>query len=294
MRLRTLSRHLPAVLFLTAGCARAAGSPDPGTGAGTVFFSGFATGNYDLFSVRADGYRLRRLTADPEFEQHPAVSPDGQRVAYLRQRTGSARYDLWIMNADGTDKRRRVAAEGDVLTIYAPAWSPDGRRLLYSYQETGSPRRRLATVHAVLGDPVVLGAEGWNATWSPNGRYLAYVRDVAGLPQLVTSRPDGSDLVLRADLPGCCGMPQWSPDGTRIHFQTTAGGNTTTHIVYLAGGTPARQAAPGAQGSVAWSADGMRFAFADAFGDLWVAPAHGPAERIVAGAVALAGIAWGR
>ena len=65
---------------------------------------------------------LRRLAADA---RGPAWSPDGARIAY----TSVARGGVWVMNADGSGKRRVTPAPGGADWV---AWSPDGRQILFS------------------------------------------------------------------------------------------------------------------------------------------------------------------
>ena len=84
----------------------------------------------DLYSVRPDGTRLRRLTRVRE--QFGAASanwaPGGRRLAFVRfepplwERPPS----VWVMRADGGAKRQVVR---DALS---PAWSPDGKWIAFS------------------------------------------------------------------------------------------------------------------------------------------------------------------
>jgi Tol biopolymer transport system component len=72
-----------------------------------------------LMVVNADGSRLRTIAnlatdargnrVDPE----PAWSPDGSQVVFKESRAGTTgRADLWIVNADGTGRRRLTTSPG--------------------------------------------------------------------------------------------------------------------------------------------------------------------------------------
>ncbi len=98
----------------------------------------------------------------------PALSADGQRVAFTVQSRG--RTWLYLMNSDGSGARR-LAQELDVRGT--PAWSPDGKWIaiaalhegeprLFKIPDTGGPAVALTDEHAL--DPV----------WAPSGRFLVY------------------------------------------------------------------------------------------------------------------------
>src|SRR5690606_29393530 len=55
----------------------------------------------DLWKVHADGGMAIRLTSHPANETRSAWSPDGTRIAFMSDRTGSD--NLYLMNADGTN-----------------------------------------------------------------------------------------------------------------------------------------------------------------------------------------------
>jgi dipeptidyl aminopeptidase/acylaminoacyl peptidase len=90
--------------------------------------------NSDVFLMRADGSRLRRLTRsqgthDRLGEEHaPDFSPDGRRLVFTSNRDGN--FELYAIGVDGRGERRltrtpRVDESG-------PRHSADGTRILYS------------------------------------------------------------------------------------------------------------------------------------------------------------------
>lgn len=84
----------------------------------------FARGR-DLFVVRADGSRLRRL-ARAGAVSRPTWSPDRRRVAYLSAERGN-RWGVRVVRADGRSRRRIGAATDDRELV----WSSDATRLLW-------------------------------------------------------------------------------------------------------------------------------------------------------------------
>jgi tricorn protease len=141
-------------------------------------------GRRDLYEVRstdpdmprlvyARSHAVSRLT-DTEVDEHsPAVSPDGERVAFV-----SARGDLEVMDVDGSGRRLLVSGH------QAPRfdWSPDGRFLALEITDDDYN----TDIHVVALEGPLSPDEGGplNVTrhpddethpqWSPDGRKLAF------------------------------------------------------------------------------------------------------------------------
>ena len=82
------------LLVLTPGVAtsgftsaQAAGETTPPRNGEIVISSiRVKNGNFDLYRMRADGSRLRRITSGAGFERYPRFSPDGKTIGYVSNR----------------------------------------------------------------------------------------------------------------------------------------------------------------------------------------------------------------
>jgi Tol biopolymer transport system component len=54
--------------------------------------------------MNADGTVVRRLTNNHVWDESPAWSPDGTRIAFQSRRDGN--WEIYVMNADGSGVRR--------------------------------------------------------------------------------------------------------------------------------------------------------------------------------------------
>lgn len=70
---------------------------------------------------------MKKLTDDRSSGYNPDWSPDGRRIAFVSNHdTKSAAFQLYTINADGTDLRR-LTNDPSYMDMN-PAWSPDGKR----------------------------------------------------------------------------------------------------------------------------------------------------------------------
>ena len=145
-----------------------------GTGAGatqpTFSFDGDSVAyskTGDIFTINSDttGNELD-LTNSVATEADPAYSPDGSKIAFARN-DGATGYDLWIMNADGTNPFQVTTAPGNERS---PSWSPNGSKLVYT------SAGELFTVPAALSStPTDLNVPGTDPAFSPDGAKIAYI-----------------------------------------------------------------------------------------------------------------------
>ena len=113
---------------------------------------GVQPAGYDIATVNIDGTDRKQLTRDRYLDHYPAWSPDGTRIAIVRDTSFRA---PWSTGYDGslymvyTDTQGKIAlgllASINTVAKYPPVWSPDGQRLAFTaYEEDGN--RTLYTV----------------------------------------------------------------------------------------------------------------------------------------------------
>jgi Tol biopolymer transport system component len=93
--------------------------PDWWPGGEKVAFAAYRDGNADVYVMRADGTKKRRLTTSPAFEGDPVWSPNGKKIAFSRSTAGGDR-QVWKMRTDGTRKTRLT----DESENTSPSWQP--------------------------------------------------------------------------------------------------------------------------------------------------------------------------
>ena len=142
-----------------------------------VAYTAEAAGARQLFTLSLRGGYPIQLTASEKPISDPQWSPDGRRLAYLRDD------ELWVMEVDGSRVTRVVAKPGGGRQ---PRWSPDGRRLAFISRRRGwsqiwlidapVPRRGRPATDPRPPEPTVLTESGIDVEefeWSTDGASIA-------------------------------------------------------------------------------------------------------------------------
>jgi WD40-like Beta Propeller Repeat len=202
--------------------------------------------------------------------QDPAWSPDGLKIAFVSDRTGS--YQVWTMNADGSNEVQLTSESGDTE---APAWSPDGARIAYGVGNGTDDDVVVRTVGHGFRLVVAGGAQDQDLpVFTADGNRVIFNDDAVGGLSIVGATgagranflsdaaqadisPDGGRIVVRrtdierlqvVNADGSGGTPildypatrpVWSPDGTRIIFHRSGFMGPASHLYVIpSGGAP--------------------------------------------------------
>ena len=183
-------------------------SPSWGAGNASLYYSSFVTGNWEIFRVDLATGATVNMTNDPYADQHPRVSPDGNRVVFHTNR--DVQFEIYVMNADGSDAHD---ISNDPADDRYPSWSPDGSQVvwsryidsfdLYTMHDDGSSQ------HVVATTPY----QELEASFSPDGASLVYQTNrypPAGLEVIPVAGGDAHALVMAGAAAGTDLSPVWS------------------------------------------------------------------------------------
>jgi TolB protein len=91
------------------------------------------SGDCGMFILGARGGGEKKISGESS-DTAPAVSPDGSRIAFMSSGRGARNWEIWVMNADGSNAKRLTEnGNNDGL----PTWSPDGKSIAYVSDQGG-------------------------------------------------------------------------------------------------------------------------------------------------------------
>ncbi len=215
MRARLLAVLLVSIPAAVLACS--------GGGPESIVYTLTGAGTPNVFKVHPTEQAPTALTSDSG--QAPAWSPNGQEIAFLSNRNGTAA--LWIMDSEGESERLLKDHSGPVTQF---EWAPDSRRIAYEVEQDG--RGWIAVVDVDSGETTSLTAESEDVQlggWSPDGEWVAYAVLDGPVQGIHRKNPRGVNEIRVTDGPDT--SPAWSPDGRWIAFNRDEQGNPDIFIV---------------------------------------------------------------
>ena len=183
---------------------------EPNSGRTDVWVQDIASGN------------RTRLTVDPRRSFSPVWSRDGERIAYLSNRTGKPALFAVASNGMGVEQKLWESA----VATRAMDWTTDSKSVIVQERaEGGKARLVLIPVEGKAEAMPLLegvGANVYGTRLSADGHWIAYDSDVSGKLEVYVSafpKPEGR---LQISLAGGR-FPTWNSNGKELYYLDTSG-----------------------------------------------------------------------
>lgn len=247
----------------------------------------FASKKHAASALDRQSFRVKAVTSSPGVKDNPAISPDGEHVAFAWTPTDARDMSIYVQ---ALGSKAIVRLTTSPARDVSPAWSPDGRNIAfirrwptrsayYIVLAAGGPERWLAD------GPGISVPWGRQIDWSPDGKYLIVTESAEGhqteAKLYLLSVQDGQSKQ-SFSLPSerFLTSPAFSPDGSSV--AVVAGPNQLIgdlYVVSIGTGVARRLTSEGRQiESVTWTPDGRDLVFSskrEGPFNLWRMPATG-------------------
>ncbi len=215
--------------------------------------------NYDIY-LKIKGEAPVRFTTDSSHDLHPAWSPDGESLAYLRVNRDSMEVFVKPLSLAGSEKKIATVAglyygtwqpeATEMLGGPGPAWMPQGRSILitsasedgrccglFEVAIDGSSRRQITNPDH--------GAHDFYPAVSPDGRKIAFARYTSHSTAAIYifDRSRGETRQILFDYSDIRGLA-WTHDAKALVFSSNRAGSYRLWLLPIQSGVPEVLAVP--------------------------------------------------
>lgn len=183
----------------------------------------------DLYTLPLDGGEATRITEGIAFDSQPRYGPNGDRIVFVSDRSGSE--NIWILDRAAEDTIQ--VSQDDGNNFHSPEWAPDGQYVIASratslgdaakpwlyHVEGGSgtplvdePEQMRLSGAAFRDDPRYIWFAQGSGAWDYNASFPQY--------QLATYDRDRGEIFERSSRYGSAFRPTLSPDGQWLVYGT--------------------------------------------------------------------------
>jgi len=149
---------------------------------GVISFLTTRDGNFEVYSMTADGKNVTNLTNNKSLDFWSSWSPDGKHILFYSNRDGNN--EIYRMDADG---KNQVNLSNHPSNEYLPCWSPDGKHIVFTSDRDNKNR-----------EIYIMNADGSNVvrltyndlfeevpTWTANGKKILFTRQIIEMADTV-------------------------------------------------------------------------------------------------------------
>ncbi|MBN1430831.1 MAG: serine/threonine-protein kinase [Anaerolineae bacterium] len=172
-----------------------------------IAFASNRDGNYQIYTMTADGQEQHRLTYNSRHDLSPSWSPDGKQIVYH-----ASDGHLYVINTAGGTPQKITGSDG---ADNWPDWSPKANHIAYtSTADQSSGQRAIFTIDLAsnLTTQLTTGSRDDDPVWSPDGAHIAFASDRESTNRFdIVVLEVASGILERLTTEGNNVAPDWQP-----------------------------------------------------------------------------------
>lgn len=155
-----------------------------------------------------------RIIASTKEDAEPSLSPDGQRIVFSSERSGS--FEIYLANSDGSNQVQLTSLKAP--DTGAARWSPDGKLIAFDSRYEGHSDIFVISVDGGTPRRLTSGPnENETPSWSHDGHWIYYTVEDSGTYQIWKVPAAGgppSQITTKGGL-----FPVEAPDGRSLYYE---------------------------------------------------------------------------
>ena len=172
--------------------------------------------NGNIWRVDLDGpkAKARILVTSTREQNDPVFSPDGRRIVFMSNRSGTS--EIWLCDSDGGNAQQ-LTSSGGALTG-TPRWSPDGKQIVFDSRVGGEANVYVIDANGGVPRKLETGTRMNSLpSWSHDGKWIYFASGLTHsnltLWRVAATGGRAEQLTKTASI-----MPIESPDGQYVYF----------------------------------------------------------------------------
>jgi Tol biopolymer transport system component/DNA-binding winged helix-turn-helix (wHTH) protein len=170
----------------------------------------------NIWQVDLDGAKAKaRILVTSTREQYgPLISPDGRRIIFMSNRSGSL--EIWACDSDGSNAQQLTSFGG--APTGTPRWSPDGKQIVFDSRFGGEANVYVIDANGGVPRKLETGTRMNSLpSWSHDGKWIYFASGLTHsnltLWRVAATGGRAIQLTKTASI-----MPIESPDGQYVYF----------------------------------------------------------------------------
>lgn len=151
-----------------------------------------------LMVSATDGSNPQQITDGSSIAWNSHWSPDGKRIAFTGRNEPKGELAVFVMNADGSDRRQVTQLAAEEGGAQWPVWSPNGRQIAIQVNNRKQKdSAHIWVVDVATGQAHILAAHGQpyvdeTPSWFPDGKRIAFQSNRTGRMEIWVMNVDGT------------------------------------------------------------------------------------------------------